>query len=199
VTASAATVLWIPFASDAGADRGRLRTLGREASWAAFRAAAAAWAHAHGAAPWAGAEVDHDAHGAPVLAGHPGAPWIAFAHARGLAGCAIAAPGAPAPGIDCEPLDAPAAGALRDLAAQTGEAALAWADEHWPLRLWCAKEAVVKAERVGADALGRSLRIQHAGALNADGTQLVVVRSHRDRVFAVTSAVDAAHVRAWTS
>jgi hypothetical protein len=26
-----------------------------------------------------------------------------------------------------------------------------------------------------------------------------VVRSHRDRVFAVATAVDAAHVRAWTS
>ena len=199
MTANAATVFWIPFGFDARADRGTLRALGREASRAAFRAAAATWAHAHGAAPWAAAEVDHDAHGAPVLADHRDAPSISFAHARGLGGCAIAAPGAPAPGIDCEPLDAPAAAALRDLAAQTGEAALAWADEHWPLRLWCAKESVVKAERVGADALGRSLRIQHAGALNADGTQLVVVRSHRDRVFAVTTAVDAAHVRAWTS
>jgi phosphopantetheinyl transferase len=201
VTANAATVLWIPFTHPPGADRAALRSLGREASRAAFRAASAAWAHAHGPAPWAAGEqeIEHDPFGAPLIARRPGAPWVSFAHARGLGGCAIAAPGAPAPGIDCEPVDAPASAALRELARQTGEDALAWADDHWPLRLWCAKESVVKAERVGADAMGRSLRVQHAGALNPDGTQLLVVRSHRDRVFAVTTAVDAAHVRAWTS
>ena len=138
-----------------------------------------------------------DVNGAPLVAGHAGAPGISIAHARGLAGCAIAAPGARCPGIDCEPLDAPAAAALRELSVQTGEAALPWSDEAWPLRLWCAKESVVKAERVGADALGRTLRVEHVAAEHG-GVQLVTVRSHRDRVFTVATAVVGAHVRAWT-
>lgn len=191
-------IQWLPFAHGAGATRGELRTLGREASRAAFRAAAAAWRHAHGDAAWIVGAIGHDAAGAPIVEGHAAAPGISIAHARGLAGCAIAAPGGRCPGIDCEPLDAPAAPALRELSVQTGESALPWSDEAWSLRLWCAKEAVVKAERIGADALGRTLRVEHVAA-DGGGVQLLTVRSHRDRVFSVATAVVGAHVRAWTT
>ena len=193
-----AVIQWLPFSHGPGAARDELRARGREASRAAFRAAAAAWRHAYGEAPWLEAAIAHDADGAPLVAGHAGAPGISIAHARGLAGCAIAAPGARCPGIDCEPLDAPAAAALRELSVQTGESALPWSDEAWPLRLWCAKESVVKAERGGADALGRMLRVEHVSAEHG-GVQLVTVRSHRDRVFTVATAVVGAHVRAWTA
>jgi phosphopantetheinyl transferase len=144
------------------------------------------------------ASIEHEPSGAPVIGGHPDAPPISIAHTAGLAGCAIAAPGCTAPGIDAEPVGAPAAEALRRLSAETGEASLAWADDHWPLRLWCAKEACVKAERAAADLLGRTLRVQHAGVLESDGSQRLVVRTHRDRVLAVVTAVDGGHVRAWT-
>ena len=56
----------------------------------------------------------------------------------------------------------------------------------------------MKAERFGADTLGRTLRIEHVGTLEEDGTQRVVVRSHRGRIHAVTTAVVGEHVRAWT-
>jgi phosphopantetheinyl transferase len=192
-------VVWLPFGHPAAAPRAELRALGRAASRVAFDEAAARWVALHGAARWAGADIEHDAHGAPRIAGHADAPAVSFTHTRGLAGCAIAAPEAPAPGIDCEPLDASGATALRAVAEESGEAALAWADDAWPLRLWCAKESVVKAERVGADLLGRTLRIQHVGELESDGMQRVVVRSHRGRLFAVYTRVEGAHVRAWTT
>jgi phosphopantetheinyl transferase len=191
-------IIWLPFAHEADAQRAHLRELGRQASRAAFGVATAAWQSAHGASGWASAGIDHDAQGAPRIAGHRSAPFVSIVHTRGLAGCAIAAPGAPSIGIDAEPINASGVPALRSLAEETGEARLPWNDDAWPLRLWCAKESVVKAERIGADALGRSLRIEHVGALKEDGTQNVVVRSHRDRVFAVVTAVVGEHVRAWT-
>lgn len=191
-------IQWLPFAHAAGATREELRALGREASRAAYRAASAAWRHAHGDARWLGGAIGHDPSGAPTVDGHPAAPGLSIAHSRGLAGCAIAAPGARCPGIDCEPLDAPAARALRELSSQTGESTLPWSDDAWPLRLWCAKESVVKAERVAADALGRALRVEHVAA-DRGGVQLLTVRSHRDRVFTVATAVVGAHVRAWTA
>lgn len=182
-----------------GVDRRALRELGRAASRAAFRLASAEWALRHGPADWCGAEVGNDAAGAPVVDGFPAAPAIAIAHTCGLGGCAIAAPGGAAPGLDAEPLDAPGAASLRALAAETGEDRLPWQDAHWPLRLWCAKESAVKAERVPADALGRSLRVEEAGPLGTDGTQRVVVRTHLGRAVAVWTEVHGAHVRAWTA
>ena len=193
------SIIWLPFAHAADVQRAELRKLGREASRAAFRAAAAAWQSVHGPAAWAAAELANDEHGAPHIAGHRGAPHISITHTRGLAGCAIAIPGAPAPGIDAEPLDSSGVAALRTLAEETGEARHPGKDDAWPLRMWCAKESVVKAERFGADALGRTLRIEHVGMLEEDGTQRVVVRSHRGRIHAVTTAVVGEHVRAWTS
>ena len=192
------SIIWLPFAHSADAQRVELRKLGREASRAAFRAAAAAWQAQHGPAAWIDAVLENDEHGAPRIAGHAGAPLVAITHTRGLAGCAIAIPGAPAPGIDAEPLGSSGVPALRALAEESGEARLAWNDDAWPLRLWCAKESVVKAERFGADALGRTLRIEHVGTLEADRTQRVVVRSHRGRIHAVVTAVVGEHVRAWT-
>lgn len=191
-------IRWSAFVPAAGADRRTLRELGRSASRAAFRLAAAAWAERHGPADWCLGEVANDPSGAPVVAGFPAAPAISIAHTRGLGGCAIAAPGGPVPGIDAEPVDAPAAASLRALAAETGEDRLPWRDDHWPLRLWCAKESAVKSERAPADALGRSLRVEEAGPLAADGRQRVVVRTHRGRPVAVWTEASGAHVRAWT-
>ena len=198
MTAGLLTVLWLPFQHHAAMPRAELRALGRAASRTAFGLAAREWQSRHGRVAWLDAAIGHDAAGAPLVEGHPGAPAISIAHTAGLAGCAIAAPGCEAPGIDAEPIGAPAGDAVRRLAEETGEAALAWADAHWPLRLWCAKEACVKAERVGADLLGRTLRVQHAGLLEADGLQRLVVRTHRDRVLAVATQAVAGHVRAWT-
>jgi 4'-phosphopantetheinyl transferase EntD len=192
------SIIWLPFAHAADAQRVELRMLGRQASRAAFRVAAAAWQAEHGPAAWAEAALANDEHGAPHIAGHVGVPLVSITHTRGLAGCSIAIPGAPAPGIDAEPLDSSGVPALRALAEETGEARHPWKDDAWPLRMWCAKESVVKAERFGADALGRTLRIEHVGALEADGTQRVVVRSHRGRIHAVVTAVVGEHVRAWT-
>jgi phosphopantetheinyl transferase len=186
-------IIWLPFAHEPDAPRAHMRELGRQASRAAFGVAVAAWKSAHGPSAWHGAALEHDAQGAPRIAGHRAAPFVSIAHTRGLAGCAIAAPGAPSIGIDAEPMHASGIPALRALAEETGEARLPWNDDAWPLRLWCAKESVVKAERIGADALGRSLRIEHVGALSDDGKQNVVVRSHRDRVFAVVTAVLGGH------
>jgi len=191
-------IIWLPFVHEPDAPRMHVRELGRQTSRAAFGVAVAAWKSAHGPSAWHGAVIEHDAQGAPRIAGHRAAPFVSIAHTRGLAGCAIAAPGAPSVGIDTEPINASGIPALRALAEETGESKLPWNDDAWPLRLWCAKESVVKAERIGADALGRSLRIEHVGAIKDDGTQNVVVRSHRDRVFAVVTAVVGDHVRAWT-
>jgi hypothetical protein len=151
-----------------------------------------------GEAAWQRAPVEHDEAGAPRFA-CAGAPALALAHTAGLGGAAIAAPGVAWAGIDAEPVTAAGARALRQLAQQSGEAALAWADDHWPLRLWCAKEAAVKAERVPADVLGRSLRVEHVASLSADGIQVVTVRSHLGRAFEVRTSVVGAHVRAETA
>lgn len=199
MTAGHPTVLWLPFPFHASAPRAELRALGRAASRTAFGLAAREWQSRHGRAAWLDAAIGHDARGAPLVEGHPDAPHVSIAHTAGLAGCAIAAPGCEPPGVDAEPVGAAASDAVRRLAEETGEAGLAWGDEHWPLRLWCAKEACVKAERVGADLLGRTLRVQHAGVLGPDGAQRVVVRTHRDRVLAVVTAVVGGHVRAWTA
>jgi hypothetical protein len=156
-------IIWLPFAHEADAQRAHLRELGRQASRAAFGVATAAWQSEHGASGWASAGIDHDAQGAPRIAGHRSAPFVSIVHTRGLAGCAIAAPGAPSIGIDAEPINASGIPALRSLAEETGEA-----------------------------------RLEHVGALKDDGKLNVVVRSHRDRVFAVVTAVVGEHVRAWT-
>ena len=182
------SIIWLPFAHAADAQRVELRTLGREASRAAFRVAAAAWQAEHGPAAWAGAALANDEHGAPHIAGHVGAPLISITHTRGLAGCAIAIPGAPAPGIDAEPLDSSGVSALRALAEETGEARHPWKDDAWPLRLWCAKESVVKAERFGADALGRTkqeiyrvlVRLQDRGYLVRDEARVEAFGEQRE-------------------
>lgn len=191
-------VRWSEPPALAGANRHVLRAAGRVASRAALAEAIAAWRAAFGDAAWQRAPVEHDEAGAPRFA-CAGAPALALAHTAGLGGAAIAVPGMRWAGIDAEPVAAPGARALRQLAQQSGEAALAWADDHWPLRLWCAKEAAVKAERVPADVLGRSLRVEHVAALAADGVQVVAVRSHLGRAFEVRTSVVGAHVRAETA
>jgi len=173
------------------------RAAGRLASRSAMAEAIDAWRAAFGDAGWQRAPVVHDATGAPRF-DHLAAPAIALAHTAGLGGAAIAMPGVRAVGIDAEPVDAPGARALRRLAEGTGEAALAWGDGHWPLRLWCAKEAAVKAERMPADLLGRTLRIEFVEAITAAGEQRVRVRSHLGNAISVCTAVSGAHVRAWT-
>ena len=65
--------------------------------------------------------------------------------------------------------------------------------------MWCAKEAVVKAERAPADLLGRSLRVEAVHAPGAGGTQPIEVRSHLGRTFAVVTEAVGAHVRAFTA
>lgn len=187
----------MPFVCPADASRAEIRQLGRDASRAAFQSAAVVWQSMHGKAGWLHSGIEHDQHGAPRIA-HPSAPGLSITHTRGLAGCAIVGPSNPPIGIDAEPLAASARDALIQVAQETGEAKLPWSCDAWPLRLWCAKEAVVKAERIGADLMGRSLRIQHVGPLDESGEQRVMVRSHRDRVFAVTTSVVDQHVRAWT-
>jgi 4'-phosphopantetheinyl transferase EntD len=191
-------VRWSEPPALAGANRHVLRAAGRVASRAALAEAIAAWRAAFGEAEWQHAPVEHDEAGAPRFA-CAGAPALALAHTAGLGGAAIAAPGVRWAGIDAEPVAAPGARALRQLAEQSGEAALAWGDALWPLRLWCAKEAVVKAERVPADILGRSLRVESVAAAAADGTQRVTVRSHLGRTFDVSTVVVGAHVRAETA
>jgi phosphopantetheinyl transferase (holo-ACP synthase) len=173
------------------------RAAGRLASRSALAEAIDAWRAAFGDAGWQRAPVVHDATGAPSF-DHPAAPAIALAHTAGLGGAAIAMPGVRAAGIDAEPVDAPGARALRRLAEGTGEAALPWGDGHWPLRLWCAKEAAVKAERMPADLLGRTLRIESVETITASGEQRVRVRSHLGNAISVCTAVSGAHVRAWT-
>jgi hypothetical protein len=76
---------------------------------------------------------------------------------------------------------------------------LEWCDDAWPLRMWCAKEAVVKAERAPADILGRSLRVERVHPAGAGGTQPVEVRSHLGRTFRVVTEASGAHVRAFTA
>jgi 4'-phosphopantetheinyl transferase EntD len=173
------------------------RAAGRLASRSALAEAIDAWRAAFGDAGWQRAPVVHDATGAPSF-DHPAAPAIALAHTAGLGGAAIARPGVRAAGIDAEPVDAPGARALRRLAEGTGEAALPGGDGHWPLRLWCAKEAAVKAERMPADLLGRTLRIESVATITASGEQRVRVRSHLGNAISVCTAVSGAHVRAWT-
>ncbi len=188
-------VRWCAPAPLEGGTRAAQRAAARLASRAALAEAIGAWRAAYGDAPWQRAPVVHDVHGAPRFDGG-GAPPLALAHTVGLGGAAIAGPGAVLVGIDAEPVDAPGARALRQLAERTGEAALPWSDQHWPLRLWCAKEAVVKAERVPADLLGRSLRIEQVEtAIGLE--QHVAVRSHLGRVHRVVTVVHAGHVRAW--
>jgi len=178
-----------------GAARAVQRAAARLASRAALAEAIGAWRAAYGEAPWQRAAVVHDVHGAPRFDAE-GAPALALAHTIGLGGAAIAGPGASLAGIDAEPVDAPGARALRQLAERTGESSLPWSDEHWPLRLWCAKEVVVKAERVPADLLGRTLRIELVeSAVGLE--QRVSVRSHLGRVHRVVTTVHAGHVRAW--
>lgn len=190
-------VRWSVPAPTAPGDLRARRAAGRLASRAALAEAIEAWRAAFGDAPWQRAPVVHDASGAPRF-DHAASPPIALAHTAGLGGAAIAMPGVPAAGIDAEPVDAPGAHALRRLAEGTGEAALAWGDAHWPLRLWCAKEAAVKAERAPADLLGRSLRIEGVEPITASGEQRVRVRSHLGNAISVCTAVAGAHVRAWT-
>jgi hypothetical protein len=190
-------VRWSAPAPVAAGDLRARRAAGRLASRAALAEAIDAWRAAFGDAPWQRAPLTHDAAGAPRF-DDPGAPAIALAHTAGLGGAAIAMPGVRAAGIDAEPVGAPGARALRRLAEGTGEAALAWSDVHWPLRLWCAKEAAVKAERAPADLLGRSLRIESVGPAAPGGEQVVVVRSHLGNAFEVRTAVVGGHVRAWT-
>ena len=187
---------WHRCDAPAGVSRKAQRVAARLASRAALAQAIARWRALHGDAPWCDAPVEHDESGAPRFA-HPGAPLLALAHAPGLGGAAIAPMGAAFVGIDAEPLDAPAARALAQLAQQTGESRLAWLDAHWPLRPWCAKEAAVKAERVPADLLGRTLRIVEVAAGEA-GAQRVRVRTHRGRELEVETAIDGAHMTAWT-
>lgn len=191
-------VRWSSPAPIAGADMRARRAAGRLASRVALAEAIAAWRAAFGDAPWQRAPVVHDASGAPQF-DHPFAPPIALAHAAGLGGGAIAMPGVLHAGIDCEPTDARGASALRQLAARSGEDRLAWCDDAWPLRMWCAKEAVVKAERVPADLLGRSLRVEAVHPAGAGGVQLVEVRSHLGRAFSVATEAVGGHVRAVTA
>jgi phosphopantetheinyl transferase len=98
-------------------------------------------------------------------------------------------------GIDAEHVEAPAMTAVRQDAARSGEAELPWPHNDWPARLWCAKESVVKAERVGADLLGRTLKviqvIPHSATLNADASRAdvleVLVVSHKGNTFRVST------------
>jgi hypothetical protein len=191
-------VRWSTPAPLAGADMRARRAAGRLASRVALGEAIAAWRAAFGDAEWQRAPVVHDASGAPRF-DHPHAPPIALAHAAGLGGGAIAMPGVPHAGIDCEPADARGASALRQLAARSGEDRLEWCDDAWPLRMWCAKEAVVKAERAPADILGRSLRVERVHPAGAGGTQPVEVRSHLGRTFRVVTEASGAHGRAFTA
>ena len=191
-------VRWSTPAPIAGADLRARRAAGRLASRVALAEAIAAWRAAVGDAGWQRAPVVHDATGAPRF-DHPAAPAIALTHTAGLGGGAIAMPGVPHAGIDCEPADARGASALRQIAARSGEDRLEWCDDAWPLRMWCAKEAVVKAERSPADLLGRSLRVERVHPAGAGGVQRVEVRSHLGRAFSVVTEVAGAHVRAVTA
>ncbi len=193
---TAPIICWQPSEAPEGASRLSLRVAARLASRAALAAAIDCWRGRHGSAAWCDAALSHDAMGAPSFA-HPDAPLVALAHTPGLGGAAIAAPGAAHLGIDAEPLQTHAARALRHLSEQTGEAALPWGDEHWPLRLWCAKEAVVKAERSPADLLGRTLRVEAVEALQPDGAQRLTVRSHLGRTFVVQTTLRGMHMTAW--
>lgn len=152
-------IAWQEFDVGDGASKPEVKSAGRAASRAAFVRAAQLWSARHGTAAWAignCAAIVHDPEGAPLIDA-PDAPAISLTHGRGLAGCAIAAPGQAFVGIDAELTHAPGMRAVRELAARTGEHALPWPDNDWPARLWCAKEAVVKAERQSADLLGRTL------------------------------------------
>lgn len=171
---------WQPFAVPAGASRAQVLALGRAACRRALAHAAREWSARVAPAPWADAAIAYEPGGAPFLAA-PGAPVLSFCHARGLAGCALAAPGEGSAqatvGVDAEPVNAPALEAVRKLAEQTGEARLPWPDtcaEDWPARLWCAKEACVKAERIGADLLGRTLTLQDVCPVG-DGSPAITV------------------------
>lgn len=193
-------IAWEPFELHGGARRVEAQALGREASRRAFAAAARAWQVVHGAAPWATAGIVHDSEGAPILSS-PGAPFVSITHGRGLAGCAIGAPGTRWVGVDAECTLAPGMRAVRELAERSGEAALDWPDAEWPSRLWCAKEAVVKAERSAADLLGRTLRavrvhlptsdapcaLRDSGSGFAEVVAVTVV-SHHGRAFVVHTA-----------
>jgi hypothetical protein len=191
-------IAWEPFEPGPEAGRAEIRTLGRAASRRALAVAARAWRTAHGDAPWIGAALVHDSDGAPRLDA-PGAPLVSVTHGRGLAGCALAAPGGRWVGLDAERTEAPGMRAVRELAERSGEAALAWPDAAWPARLWCAKEAVVKAERSAADLLGRTLRVVAARPLAPGepsplaspehmGVVVVTVESHRARTFLAHTA-----------
>ncbi|MBL9141613.1 MAG: hypothetical protein JNK53_07075 [Phycisphaerae bacterium] len=199
-------IVWQAFDVHPGASKAEVKSAGRAASRAAFVQAAERWQLAHGEAAWQRASIVHDTEGAPVIDAR-GAPAISLTHGHGLAGCAIAAPTQAWIGLDAELTRAPGMRAVRELAARTGEHALAWPDNDWPARLWCAKEAVVKAERTAADLLGRTLSavevravadlvrtpwvLGAACATGAASLELpleVVIRSHRDRAFVVHTA-----------
>ncbi len=112
-----------------------------------------------------------------------------------MAGCAIAAPGHEWVGIDAEHVEASALAAVRQDAIRSREEELPWPHADWPARLWCAKESVVKAERIGADLLGRTLKVvqvlpcssePHSVAPRTDLVQLLV-ESHRGNTFRVST------------
>lgn len=183
-------VVWQAFECE-GRGRAEAKALGRDAVRQAFARAVDAWSARFGAAPWARATIRHDAEGAPVLDA-PGAPRISVTHGHGLAGIAIAAPDTPWVGLDAERTDAPGMRGVRELSQRSGEAGLPWPDDQWPARLWCAKEAAVKAERQGADLLGRTLRVErilvpaatHCASLGEGASHPVgvLVRTHHGRL-----------------
>ena len=179
-------VAWQVFQVREQADRAEALSLGRAACRAALARAADLWRERWGATPWHDAAFTHDDHGAPLLDA-PHAPRISLCHTRGLAGCAIAAPDHPWVGIDAERAEAPGLRAVRELSERTGESNLPWPDNTWPARLWCAKEAVVKAERRAADMLGRTLTVE---SLHPEPAALqLTVLSHQGRRFHVRTAL----------
>jgi phosphopantetheinyl transferase len=121
-------------------------------------------------------EILPDPEGRPVAAGAwtsqvPRVPILSVSHADGVAvalvGDAEAAAGV---GVDVERA-LPMAGDAQRLAFTTGEQALltslgAGGEDVWPLRLWCAKEAVAKALGLGLLGGPRALVAEHLDAEN---------------------------------
>jgi phosphopantetheinyl transferase len=120
-------------------------------------------------------EVLPDAEGRPVPGGAwtpdvPGLPILSLSHAGGIAvavaGDASAAAGI---GVDVEQASRRIAADGERLAFTSGEQALLAAldglgHEVWPLRLWCAKEAVAKAVGLGLAGGPRALVAEHLDA-----------------------------------